>query len=115
MPTPDSGSASTGVAGAEPIPAGLLPGGLPVGRRGPRPPGGGGRGGAGAGRGPSIWATLSPAPGRGRGGDTGDVACDQYHRYEDDVALMAELGIGAYRFSVAWPRVQPEGRGPPNP
>jgi len=67
------------------------------------------------GRGPSIWDTFSHAPGKTRGGDTGDVACDQYHRYEDDVALMAELGIGAYRFSVAWPRVQPEGRGPPNP
>jgi beta-glucosidase len=53
-------------------------------------------------------------PGRVRDGDTGDVACDQYHRYEEDVALMAELGVGAYRFSVAWPRIQPEGRGAPN-
>jgi len=49
-----------------------------------------------------------------RHGDTGDVACDQYHRYEEDVALMADLGVGAYRFSVAWPRIQPEGRGAPN-
>jgi len=46
-----------------------------------------------------------------RGGDTGDVACDQYHRYREDVALMDELGMGAYRFSIAWPRVQPDGRG----
>ena len=50
-----------------------------------------------------------------RNGDTGDVACDQYHRFPEDVALMAELGIGAYRFSVAWPRIQPTGRGPANP
>ena len=54
-------------------------------------------------------------PGKIRGGDTGDVACDQYHRYEDDVALMAELGLNAYRFSVAWPRIQPDGSGAPNP
>ena len=49
-----------------------------------------------------------------RGGDTGDVAVDHYHRYREDVALMAELGLSAYRFSVAWPRVQPTGRGPVN-
>ena len=49
-----------------------------------------------------------------RDGDTGDVACDQYHRYEQDADLMAELGIGAYRFSVAWPRIQPDGQGAPN-
>ena len=53
-------------------------------------------------------------PGAVRGGDTGDVACDQYHRYEEDVALMAELGLNAYRFSVSWPRIQPDGSGPPN-
>ena len=53
-------------------------------------------------------------PGTIRHGDTGDLACDQYHRYEEDVALMADLGVGAYRFSVAWPRIQPEGRGAPN-
>lgn len=53
-------------------------------------------------------------PGKIRHGDTGDVACDQYHRYEEDVALMAGLGVGAYRFSVAWPRIQPEGRGAAN-
>ena len=66
------------------------------------------------GRGTSIWDTFCRAPGRVTGGDTGDVACDQYHRYPDDVALMADLGIGAYRFSVAWPRIQPEGSGTPN-
>ncbi len=66
------------------------------------------------GRGPSIWDTFCRKPGSIRNGDTGDVACDQYHRYEEDVALMAELGLKAYRFSVAWPRIQPEGRGAPN-
>jgi beta-glucosidase len=67
------------------------------------------------GRGPSIWDTFSHTPGRVRSGDTGDVACDHYHRYADDIALMADLGVGAYRFSIAWPRVQPTGRGAPNP
>ena len=66
------------------------------------------------GRGLSIWDTFCRVPGTIRHGDTGDVACDQYHRYEEDVALMADLGVGAYRFSVAWPRIQPEGRGAPN-
>jgi beta-glucosidase len=63
------------------------------------------------GRGPSIWDVFSHTPGRVLGGDTGDVACDHYHRYAQDVALMRELGLGAYRFSVAWPRVQPLGSG----
>jgi beta-glucosidase len=67
------------------------------------------------GRTASIWDTFSHLPGRTAGGDTGDVACDHYHRYRDDVALMARLGLTAYRFSVAWPRVQPGGRGPANP
>ncbi len=62
----------------------------------------------------SIWDTFCRTPGKVRGGATGDVACDQYHRYPDDVALMAELGLRAYRFSVAWPRIQPEGGGAPN-
>jgi beta-glucosidase len=66
------------------------------------------------GRGPSIWDVFSHTPGKVRGGDTGDVACDHYHRYAEDVALMAELGVDAYRFSIAWPRIQPEGRGAPN-
>jgi beta-glucosidase len=67
------------------------------------------------GRGASIWDTFSHTPGRTKGGDTGDVACDHYHRYREDVALMAELGVDAYRFSVAWPRIQPDGSGPANP
>ncbi|HCA86083.1 MAG TPA: beta-glucosidase, partial [Streptomyces sp.] len=64
------------------------------------------------GRTPSIWDTFSHTPGKVIGGDTGDVAVDHYHRRTADVALMKELGIGAYRFSVSWPRVQPTGRGP---
>jgi beta-glucosidase len=66
------------------------------------------------GRGPSIWDTFSHTPGRVLGGDHGDVAIDHYHRYREDVALMAELGLQAYRFSVSWPRVQPGGHGPVN-
>ncbi|EGX58442.1 beta-glucosidase [Streptomyces zinciresistens K42] len=64
------------------------------------------------GRTPSIWDTYARTPGRVRNGDTGDVATDHYHRWREDVALMAELGLGAYRFSLAWPRIQPTGRGP---
>jgi beta-glucosidase len=66
------------------------------------------------GRGPSIWDTFSRTPGRVAGGDTGDVAADHYHRYREDAALMADLGLRAYRFSIAWPRVQPGGHGPVN-
>ncbi|MFJ4617908.1 GH1 family beta-glucosidase [Streptomyces sp. NPDC088812] len=64
------------------------------------------------GRTPSIWDTFSHTPGKTAGGETGDIAVDHYHRYRDDVALMAELGLSAYRFSISWPRVQPTGRGP---
>ncbi|GHE94667.1 beta-glucosidase [Streptomyces longispororuber] len=64
------------------------------------------------GRTPSIWDTFSHTPGKVLGGDTGDVACDHYHRWREDVRLLAELGLTAYRFSVSWPRVQPTGRGP---
>ncbi|NTY01099.1 GH1 family beta-glucosidase [Deinococcus sp. JMULE3] len=67
------------------------------------------------GRGVSVWDTFSHAPGRTRGGATGDVTCDHFHRFPEDVALLRELGVGAYRFSVAWPRVQPGGRGRANP
>ncbi|MEV6816770.1 GH1 family beta-glucosidase [Micromonospora sp. NPDC051296] len=67
------------------------------------------------GRGESIWDTFSRTPGKVHAGHTGDVACDHYHRYADDVALMAELGLQAYRFSVSWPRIQPDGTGPVNP
>ncbi len=66
------------------------------------------------GRGPSIWDTFSHTTGMVRDGDTGDVACDSYHRWPEDVALLAGLGAGAYRFSVAWPRIQPAGSGPVN-
>jgi beta-glucosidase len=66
------------------------------------------------GRSPSIWDTFSRIPGAVDNGDTGDQACDHYHRWRDDVALMQKLNIEAYRFSVAWPRVLPEGRGPVN-
>jgi beta-glucosidase len=66
------------------------------------------------GRGRSIWDTFSHTPGKTHHGDTGDVAVDHYHRLESDLDLMTRLGLNAYRFSVAWPRVQPEGRGQPN-
>jgi beta-glucosidase len=66
------------------------------------------------GKGPSVWDTFSHMPGKVRGGDTGDIACDSYHLYREDVALMASLGLNAYRFSISWPRVQPGGRGPAN-
>ncbi|MFJ4467811.1 GH1 family beta-glucosidase [Streptomyces sp. NPDC089424] len=64
------------------------------------------------GRTPSIWDTFARTPGRVRNGDTGDIATDHYHRWREDVAIMADLGVGAYRFSLAWPRIQPTGRGP---
>ncbi|MEA2675194.1 MAG: beta-glucosidase [Chloroflexota bacterium] len=66
------------------------------------------------GRGRSIWDTFSRIPGAIADGQTGDVACDHYHRYREDIALMAGLGAKTYRFSVSWPRVQPEGTGAAN-
>jgi beta-glucosidase len=66
------------------------------------------------GRGPSIWDTFSHQPGNVRGGDTGDIACDSYYRYREDIALLASFGLNAYRFSISWPRVLPGGRGPVN-
>ena len=63
------------------------------------------------GRAPSVWDTFSHTPGKVRGGDTGDVACDFYHRFEDDLDLMAGMGLGSFRFSVSWSRVQPSGSG----
>lgn len=66
------------------------------------------------GKGPSIWDTFTHTPGKVAAGHTGDVACDHYHRYREDVGLLAELGVDAYRFSVSWPRVQPAGKGPVN-
>jgi beta-glucosidase len=63
------------------------------------------------GRGESIWDVFCRRQGAVAGGDTGDVACDHYHRWEQDLDLMASLGVESYRFSIAWPRVQPDGRG----
>ncbi|MFI2366089.1 GH1 family beta-glucosidase [Promicromonospora sp. NPDC019610] len=63
------------------------------------------------GRGPSIWDTFSHTPGRTLNGDTGDVADDHFHRWQEDVEHIKNLGLGAYRFSIAWPRVQPGGSG----
>jgi len=67
------------------------------------------------GAGPSIWHAFAHTPGRIADGETGDTACDHYRRYRDDVALMAELGLTAYRFSINWGRVFPDGTGRPNP
>jgi len=66
------------------------------------------------GRGESVWDRFCATPGKVRGGDNGDVACDFYHRYPGDVRLMKELGLDAFRFSIAWPRVLPQGRGAVN-
>jgi beta-glucosidase len=66
------------------------------------------------GKGPSIWDTFCAEPGRVRDGHTGDVAIDHYHRSRDDVALLANLSLDAYRFSISWPRVLPAGRGQVN-
>ena len=66
------------------------------------------------GRKPSIWDTFCQVPGRIADGTSGEIACDHYHRYESDVKLMAELGVKHYRFSLAWPRILPDGRGAVN-
>ena len=66
------------------------------------------------GKGASIWDTYAHTPGNIKNGDTGDVANDHYHRYKEDVALMKDFGANAYRFSVAWPRIFPNGTGQPN-
>jgi len=67
------------------------------------------------GKGLSIWDTFSHTPGKVFHGETGDVACDSYHRYPEDIAMLQRLGVGAYRFSLSWPRIQPDGRGAVNP
>ncbi|MEW5870303.1 MAG: GH1 family beta-glucosidase [Chloroflexota bacterium] len=67
------------------------------------------------GKGESIWDRFSHTPGRIYNGDTGDIACDHYHLYQQDIALMRSLGLKAYRFSISWPRVLPAGRGAINP
>ncbi len=66
------------------------------------------------GKGESIWDRFAHTPGKIENGDTGDLAIDHYHRYRDDVALMRQMGLQSYRFSIAWPRIQPTGRGPAN-
>jgi beta-glucosidase len=66
------------------------------------------------GKGPSVWDTFAHKAGTIRNGDTGDVACDSYHRYPEDVALIKQLGLKSYRYSISWPRIQADGRGPAN-
>jgi beta-glucosidase len=66
------------------------------------------------GRSPSIWDTFSHTPGKTHDGETGDIAADHYHRFEEDVALMAEIGVNAYRFSISWSRLIPDGVGAVN-
>src|SRR5690349_19534936 len=66
------------------------------------------------GRGPSVWDVFCKKKGAVFDGNSGDVACDHYHRYVDDLALMSELGVRSYRFSVSWTRVLPSGTGAPN-
>ena len=67
------------------------------------------------GRGASIWDTFSHTPGKTKGGDTGDVACDSYHRWAEDIEIMKAMHLQAYRFSIAWPRIFPAGTGAVNP
>jgi beta-glucosidase len=67
------------------------------------------------GKGENIWDRFSHTPGKIENGDTGDVACDHYHRYQEDIECMSAIGIQAYRFSISWARLLPDGRGRPNP
>ncbi|HQO04539.1 MAG TPA: GH1 family beta-glucosidase [Fervidobacterium sp.] len=62
------------------------------------------------GKGPSIWDVFSHTPGKTFNGDTGDIACDHYHRYKEDIQIMKDIGLNAYRFSVSWPRIMPDGK-----
>lgn len=67
------------------------------------------------GKGPSIWDDFCSVPGNTANGDTGEIACDHYHRWREDIAWMRQLNLNAYRFSISWPRVMPDGRGATNP
>ena len=67
------------------------------------------------GRTPSTWDVFSGIPGRIADGTSGQIAVDHLHRWPEDLALLADLGVGAYRFSLSWPRVQPHGSGPASP
>jgi beta-glucosidase len=67
------------------------------------------------GKGESIWDRFSHTPGKIKNGDTGDLACDSYHRWREDIALMRAMNLNSYRFSISWPRIQPNGSGPANP
>ena len=66
------------------------------------------------GKGESIWDRYSHTAGKIKDGSTGDIACDSYHRYRDDIRLMKEMYLKSYRFSISWPRIQPTGTGKPN-
>src|SRR5579872_2049118 len=66
------------------------------------------------GKGESIWDRFTHTPGKIKNGDTGDVACDSYHRWQEDIALMRAMDLNSYRFSIAWPRIQPSGMGAAN-
>lgn len=67
------------------------------------------------GKGASIWDAFCQIPGKIQNGDSGDIACQHYYRYKEDIAMMKELGVKAYRFSLSWSRIQPTGKGTPNP
>src|SRR5712691_7983553 len=66
------------------------------------------------GKGESIWDRFAHTPGKIKNGDTGDAACDSYHRWREDIALMRAMNLNSYRFSISWPRIQPTGSGPAN-
>ena len=67
------------------------------------------------GKGESIWDRFAHTPGKIKNGDTGDIACDSYHRWQEDIALMQAMNLNSYRFSISWPRIQSTGSGSPNP